>query len=336
VTAGRPALNPSFEKLESRIVIGFYKPDPLGGPVMKRGFQILGVVVLLSALVLAGCGVVGGSSVDDTTVFFESNVGAEFTGYTISFRYPRELEVGYFSDSGAYGWLIADADPQEVFWASNQTGNELLFLMMVQENVMTSSETDQFLERLSEGSPPDALFRDYEEGDRTVSYFVSAEQSRGLIISPEVIFSVFGQYPAEKSALAQRVVETLLETVAFPAADDRDYSQETSLGSRTEGLLEKGTARDGYLAVASEGSWEIVQEDKGLLTIHIDTGAVGSSLFLEVLDRNGAPVFPASGVPFSGGQDSQTVSLPEKGAYTLRLVLAPENQWYGWYRIEIE
>jgi hypothetical protein len=90
--------------------------------------------------------------VHSANVLFESNVGTEYTGVTISFEHPREWQTGYFSDSGAYGWIVSDADPNEVFWGSNQTENEIIILLMDGEEAKPDTSPSQLIQEIGNGS----------------------------------------------------------------------------------------------------------------------------------------------------------------------------------------
>jgi hypothetical protein len=271
-------------------------------------------------------------SIAQDNVLFTTNIGAEIIGYTLLFQHPRYLEVGYFSDSGAYGWLISDTNPNEAFWNSNQTGDEIVILMMLAQIENKSSEFEaQFQENVPAGAPIEEI----SEGDKQGAYYVNAGETRGFVITQEIIFTIYGRFPPEKEDTARSIVETVLSSSAFPNTDGQDINF-AIWGTRFEGPLEKGEINDGYLPVSSESSWEFNQDNGNIVDIAINTGVEESVLLIDILDQQGISVLPSGQIEVSGTLENIPINLPGKGTYTLQLRVHPSSPWYGWYQIQLD
>jgi len=301
-------------------------------PLQKKSLYLAWVTAL--ALAVTACAP-GGKSPDGANpenVLFESNIGAEFTGYTVSFQYPRSLEVGYFSDSGVFGWTIADANPQEVFWRANQAGDEISILLMLwQENDEFAGQSP--VQLLEQQFSTTEKITEFTEGEKQVAYYYQSGEVRAAIVSPNVFLMLFGSFPTEKEEQARNCVETILHSVKFHDAAGKDYSSATIWGIRNEGPLAKSNEQRGYLPLASASAWEI-QTSGNELTLTIASLDQDAELMVDILDKDGKSTLTEGGIQFTGKLEGQKISLPADGTYTIQIL--PQSDWYGWYTIQIQ
>lgn len=313
--------------IDSSIVneLAGWKPQKLAAHLL--------IFLIVMALIVSAC-VPGDGSPEASAenVLFESNIGAEFTGFTISFQYPRELEVGYFSDSGAFGWMVSDADPQDVFWSANQTGEEIsILLMLSNENEEFSGHTP--VQLLEEQFSQVGQVEEFTENEKQVAYYYQSGEVRAAIVAPGVFLILSGNYPAGKEELARKCVDAILHSVEFHDAEGRDFSSEIVWGTRREGPLAAGAETKGYLPLSSGSSWEIKHKG-GPLTLNIDALSQEAEISVDILDKDGKSVLAEGAISFTGKLEDQTVSLPGEGIYTLQIL--PQSEWYGWYEIQIK
>ncbi|MBI3163253.1 MAG: hypothetical protein HYZ24_01105 [Chloroflexi bacterium] len=267
-------------------------------------------------------------------VFYESNAYAEYTGFTISFQHPREIEVGYVSDSGAFGWMLADADPQSAFWESTSTGNEISLLLMFDEIGEPSSSPADRLGQIGQGLPADAQISEFTEGEQQVAYYVNSGHVGAVVSTSKFAFIIFGSYPTEKEDATRNCVETILHSLEFQDAGGRDFSKETVWGTRKEGPLASGNERDGYIPLGSASTWEISQNNGSNITLSIDTKAADAEVSVDILDKDGKSVLSSGTIKFTGKLENQKITLPGNGTYIIQM-FAPGG-WYGWYTIQIQ
>ncbi len=303
------------------------------GTFPTRSPKYILLLLLSCILILTAC---NATPVAQEKVSFTTNIGAEFIGHSLSFQYPRNLEVGYWSDSGAYGWLIADADPNKVFWASNQTGEEMVILMVLQQNDGDNSDFAQLVEEMKNDLPPIASVEEFTQDEKQVAYFIGTGEAGGIVVTPEVVLWISGNFPPEKEDIARSAVETVLRTARFPKVDDPESLNYSVWGTRDEGPLEKGEILEGYLPVCSESSWKFNQDSGNTVTLSIDTGDVESVLWVDILDLTGNSVLSAGKFEVSRNLINQSIDLPGEGTYNLLIQAGSSSCWYGWYQIQLD
>lgn len=272
--------------------------------------------------------------VPSANVLFESNVGVEYTGVTISFEHPREWQTGYFSDSGAYGWVIADADPNEVFWERNTTGNEIVFILMGGEEAKPDTSPSQLIQEMGNGSVEGIT--EIIENDKQAAYVVNAGELRAAIILNQKTFSLFGSYPNDKETAVRNGLETILRSLTTHDAKDLAISNNLAWGTRNEGLVIAGTTRDGYAPLASISMWTIDGKANQEILVTIDSNTPESQITFDITDKDGKSILPEGAISFSGKLESEKITLPDSGVYSIQIYPSPDSQWYGSYKIEIK
>lgn len=178
---------------------------------------------------------------DSPTVTVHSSWLAEYSGVSINFQHPRSWQTSYFSDSGFAGWLVSDADPNEAFWYTSRTGEEIVLLIMPADD---PSELDEFT--------ADDEVEEFEEGGRLARFAISNGEVRGYVAQDDTAFSILGEFPVDKESDYKEGIETIFTTLTWLEVSDFDPADSFSpLGVREEGEIELGKSAVGYASLAS-------------------------------------------------------------------------------------
>lgn len=267
-------------------------------------------------------------------VLFNSNVGAEYTGVTVSFEHPREWQTGYFSDSGAYGWLITDAeDPNEVFWSPS--GNEIIILLIVGDSLEPNMSPSQLLEQFGVPSTNEGIIRITEKNVQA-AYILEDGEFHGAAIVQQNAYLLGGEYPNIKEIALQNGLEIILRSLATHDAKNIVISSDLAWGIRNEGILVRGTSREGYVPPSSISMWTIDGKANQEIFVSIDSNKSESKIIFDINDTDGKSILPSGSVSFTGKLEGETVKLPVSGVYSIQIYPSTESQWYGSYQIEIK
>ena len=271
---------------------------------------------------------------DDVT--FNSTFMETDAGIKISFDHPRAWQTGYFADSGVAGWVISDADPNETFWDTFRTGDEILLVIMPSDksNIAAFPENSE---------PVDLILDD----NITARYALMDGKIHGNIIHDErdTTLALFGDYPPEKEAQVQAGLETILTTFSWEDVDDP--SGTTRVGVREEGKIRHGEAVTGYTPFASMSAWEFTGTKNQKINLSIHSYEPDITLLIGILDENNSLTLLDEVIDFTDSITLESLTIPEDGTYAIMVVASTgffkmgpwsppsEESSYGWYDISI-
>ena len=278
------------------------------------------------------------SAVSDTDpVSFYSDWLAEITGVAIGFQHPRSWQTSYFSDSGAAGWLISDADPTQAYWHTLSEGDELSLYIVPAEEPYDTSEM-----------PLEGAIQENDEYDTDVFYIFKVGSTEGVIVLDDMAFQFSASYPQQKEFGMPKGIETILSTFNWIEREEKDISPDRWIGLRTEGVLEIGSGNFGYVPLASISLWMVEGRTDQEVELVIDTFAPAVPLILDIFDGNGQSILPSGAEFFIGSLTLDSVIFPADGTYYIQVAaqtsfvkLSPanppaENKIYGWYEISLD
>lgn len=269
---------------------------------------------------------------------FHSTAFAEDTGVIISFQHPRDWQASHFADSGVGGWVVSDADPNDVFWYGFRTEDEPILIL-----IMPANDPREALQSLSEME-----ITELSTGDKQIVYGMTDGVFEAAIIKDDQAFTLFGEVPAEKETSFQEGLEMILTTFGWKEIKDIDLST-IWLALRDEGGIDIGSTVDGYVPLGSLSEWTFNgAKDQGIcITVHTDDPEL--TLLMDVLESNGNSLMPNGEQTFTGTLETGYLTLPADDNYTLQLIAstgfvkympgvgqASESHTYGWYEVSLE
>jgi hypothetical protein len=286
--------------------------------------------------------------ISDQVVIFQSNLFAQYTGVTISFQLPREWQADYWSDSGAFGWVISDAEPSEVFWYANRTFDELLLgAMLFKPDDSDDPASTQFNEFKNDAILSSTELVEFEVNSRLGAYKLSEGEISGMVIKDQMILMLFGDYPEGKETAYKDGIDTIFKTWDWVEIPDMDFSALDLFGNRLEGQLTVEHEMEGHIAMHSVSEWILDGATDQIVAITIDaqnqevsqimgdgTDILEAKLFVDILDENGESILASGLISFTGHLEQEPIQLPSDGIYFLRVYA--QDEWYGRYKISLD